>query len=230
MNLRCKGWEGVLSSDSVPSRSENVLSPARSKRGLHSRILVEYRDESRPGESRHNGLLAPMLCVLGRSSTAGLLSRLLRMPNLCSSSSRAGLPSLLFAPNVPPRLFRLSPGLSDSRGNLCGLPLLALLRQLSKQSAHEGRPSRSTIGLSPIFLKHPSQRKQRLCQRRPEFSTKPPSLFSMRTARPHAAQSPLDPPFTVKHGRHKNRVPAPMVGDEGSGYIVASGGNGVEQI
>lgn len=174
--------------------------------------------------------LAPRLSVV----LTGVLSRL-RMPSLISSSSSAGLASrLLLVRFVPPRLLRSSNGSSfhGLRGVLPGVRL----RQVSKQSAQLGRPRRSTIGWSPMFLKHPSQQKQRWCQTFPLVSTKPPSLFKMSTGFPQEGQSPLDPPFAVKQGLHRKRVPEPTssIGrpgrmDVGSGYMVASGGKGAEQ-
>lgn len=174
--------------------------------------------------------LAPRFSVV----LTGVLSRL-RMPNLISSSSNAGLPSrLLLVRLLPPRLLRSSKGSSflGLRGVLPGVRL----RQVSKQSTQLGRPRRSTIGWSPTFLKQPSQQKQRLCQTFPLVSTKPPSLFKMSTGFPQEGQSPLDPPLVVKQDLHRNRVPEPTssIGrpgrmDVGSGYMVASGGKGAEQ-
>lgn len=118
---------------------------------------------------------------------AGVPSLLLDIPNLISSSSSAGLPSRsnLALPSFlfPPRLLI---GLSVTLGRLGDgdiSPRVGLFRQVSKQSAQLGRPRRSTIGRSPIFLPHPLQLKHFRCQTRPPFSTKPPSDLSISTGR-----------------------------------------------
>lgn len=110
-----------------------------------------------------------MLSRCPSSSKAGLLSRLLTMPNLCSSSSIVGLPletrSSFGVRIIPPGLAEVvSTGRAVRSLGVEGVRF----RQLSKQSAQEGRPRRSTRGLSPRFLPHPSQLKHFLCQWRPE--------------------------------------------------------------
>lgn len=44
-----------------------------------------------------------------------------------------------------------------------------------------------------------------------------------------AAHSPLDPPLAAKHGLQRKRGSEPAAAS-GSGYMVASGSNGVRQI
>lgn len=56
---------------------------------------------------------------------------------------------------------------------------------------------------------------------------KPPSDFSVRTGREHVGHVPFDPPLTSKQGRHRYLE---SLGAVGSGYIVASGAKGDEQI
>jgi hypothetical protein len=166
--------------------------PRRSTSELPSRLPV-YLDlcpiALRVGVSLIGVLLATAFNLWESSSSAGLLSLLLTIPKRCSSSSMAGLPSRLFlSPLNPPILLVFSMLMSGLSYGRLGL-FLALSRpgdffkQLSKHSAQDGLPIRSTIGVSPIFLKQDSQRKHRLCHTCPEFSTNPPSLFSMSTGR-----------------------------------------------
>lgn len=215
--------------EAPPSISMFLPRPRRSASGLPSRLPDHCAIRLRRGESLVGVLADTALSLCESSSSAGLLSLLLTMPKRCSSSSIAGLPSRLFRlPMSPPGLLLFSLVLSGlSYGRLGLFFALSLpgdfFKQLSKHSAQDGRPMRSTIGVSPIFLKHDSQQKHRLCHTRPEFSTNPPSLLSMSTGRSHEGQSPFDPPFVVKHGRQRNRLEVEEA--FGSGYIVASGGN-----
>ena len=159
--------------------------PLRSTSGLPSRLLT-YPDlcaiELRLGVSLVGVLPDTALNLCESSSSAGLLSLLFTIPRRCSSSSIAGLPSRLFlSPLNPPILLVFSivvSGLSNGRlGLVFALSLPGdFFKQLSKHSTQDGRPMRSTIGMSPMFLKHDSQLKHRLCHTRPEFSTNPPSL------------------------------------------------------
>ena len=159
----------------------------------------EFLADTEPEERE----LLPIL----EAATVGLDSRLLVIPKRCSSSRIVGLPSRLL--------------LSDPR--CVGLALLALtlsrflgvrsrLKQLSKQSVQEGLPKTSTIWAPPIFLKHPSQLKQRLCQYLWSTSIKPPSDFKARTGRAHVGHVPFEPPLVVKHGRQRNRCSSDEVG------------------
>jgi hypothetical protein len=101
-------------------------------------------------------------------------------------------------------------------------------RQVSKHSGHEGRPSKSTIGESPMFFEQASQVKHFLCQYLPAAETKPPSVLRMVTGLAQFGQMPFDPPLTMKHWRHKKRGSS-EADNKGSGYMVASGRNGVAQ-
>jgi len=82
------------------------------------------------------------------------------MPSTCSSSSIVELPFRAF-PGLdaeadledPPKLSTLS--LETEGLDFPGLS--RLLRHVSKHAAQDGRPRRSTIGLSPILLPHPEQ-------------------------------------------------------------------------
>lgn len=115
------------------------------------------------------------------------------IPNFAWSSSMAGEPSRLRAPDdfIPPGL----PGALV--GVFVGVVGVFGFRQCSKQSGQLGRPRRSTMGCALTSLWHDVQRKQRRCHTRPALSMNPPSLANPSTTRPQDAQSPLDPPFVV---------------------------------
>jgi hypothetical protein len=170
------------------------------------------------------------------SSIAGLPSRLLAIPNRCSSSSIVELDSrsccdtLLLDEPHPPRFRRLTEGLDRSgvavdRFGVRG----SRERQVSKHSEQEGRPSRSSIGELPMFFVQPSQLKHFLCQYLSAAYTNPPSALRMVTGLKQVGQRPFDPPPTIKHCRHKKRGSSDS-GRVGSGYIVASGRKGVAQV
>lgn len=91
---------------------------------------------------------------------------------------------------------------------LAGLGFLLLralgvprLRQSSKQSSQQGRPRTSTMGRVPISRLQPSHLKHLVCHTLPKFSMKPPSVLSLSTSFPQAAQKPLEPPCAVKQSR-----------------------------
>jgi hypothetical protein len=150
---------------------------------------------------------------------AALSARVRGIPNRCSSSSKAGLPSRDRLVRTPPR-FPFVDVWMDVRGASDRDKLV------SKQSGHEGRPIRSTMGWLPMFFAHPSQLKQDLWYTRLAVSTNPPSRLRIRTGRWQVWQSPLDPPFVTKQGLHRYRPPGDEEAEaEGSGYIVASGAN-----
>lgn len=194
--------------------------------GLPSRLLTE---DLSPGEfvvglaveylEIVGLLIVPSLPILLRrwdnSSSSGLDSRLW-IPRRWWSSSICGLPSLLIPLLV---LLLILPILG--LGLLLTLLLrdflgvLSRLRQLSKHSAQEGRPMRSTMGAFPMFLWQASQLKQPLCQKWSAAWTKPPSALSARTGREHVGHVPFDPPLVVKQGRQRNL--GEVDGDEGIG-------------
>lgn len=192
--------------------SARTRAARRSAMGLLSTLPLlpgVYLDTSGALTGVKVGLLRLVGDLKERSSWAGVLSRLRTIPSRCSSSSRAGLPSRSRSPRlVPPRLLD---GPSSLRPDFCGVFLLDLVRHVSKQSAQQGFPSRSTMGASPMSLPHPSHWKHFLCHTLPPFSTKPPSVLSISTGRKHAGQSPLEPPLSTKHGRQRNRVLSPAV-------------------
>lgn len=157
-----------------------------------------------------------------RSTTGGLdgVVSLDWIPSLRESSS---IVALLSSSTLP--MLRLRP---PSRSSLLGLLLLdnfpfafpltlernGLLRDVSKHSVQHGRPYRSTLARSAIFLKQPSQTKHFECHSLPLFSTNPPSERSITTGFLHAAHSPLTPgptpspslaPAPIKHGRQSMR-------------------------
>ena len=123
-------------------------------------------------------------------------------PRRSESSSKAGLLSRLL-PFIPPILFVTSPSFFFG--------VLFLFRQVSKHSAQDGRPNKSTMGIFPMSLSQVSQRKQRLCQTEPPFSMKRPSFVEARTSLPQLAQLPLDPPLAAKQLLHKNLVVFPEI-------------------
>jgi hypothetical protein len=116
------------------------------------------------------------------------------------SSCNAMLASFEFPFNPPILLDLLS---RDSIAIELALGRRGRERQVSKQSAQHGVPSKSTIGLSPRSFMQPRHLKQLRCQYLPPCNTCSPSDLSDNTGLSQASHVPLDPPFSIKQSLHR---------------------------